>query len=208
MAGYSLLAPFSIMDDTYRAAFTFYVNDTVGKVETAVAGPLLACVTLWVIVQGILVMRGDIDPRRGLTKLITVALVVGLVTSSSLYQDNVQKLFVEGIPKLVSDLGGNMGLPTVTTPVMLDLIFQLGQAGFNKVASTIPEMDMLDALAFDGSQFFFYFTLWSIFGIYDLVTILTCRSVHSSSLASSSKPHRASPPAGSGNLSAMPFSCF
>lgn len=173
MAAPSLLAPFTVIDQTYKLAFTTYLNNAVGAVESAVAGPLLTCVTLWLIVQGILVMRGDIDARKGLTKIITVALVVGLVSSANLYQEYVQSLFEEGIPAMVTQLGGNIGLPTEAIPTELDVIFRLGQVGFQKVAAEIPPMDELDSLAFEGAQFFFFFSLWGIFGVYDIVGILT-----------------------------------
>jgi len=173
MPGSSLLAPFTVIDQTYRVAFTTYLSNAVGSIERTVAAPLLACVTLWVIVQGILIMRGDIDVRRGLTKLISVALVVGLVTSADLYQQYVQSLFEDAIPAMVREAGGNMGLPTQGIPTELDIVFRGGEAAFQKVAASIPPMDELDALAFEGAQFFFFFTLWSIFGIYHVVTILT-----------------------------------
>jgi type IV secretion system protein VirB6 len=168
-----LFAPFTTIDLAYRTAFELYLNSIVGAVQAAVAGPLLACVTLWIIVQGVLVMRGDIDTRHGLTKIITVAIVFCLVSSSSLYQANVQALFETAIPTMIQQLGGNIGIPTTFMPTELDIIFRAGQAGFQKVAAEIPPGDDVDALAFQGAQFFFYFTLWSIFGIYDIVNILT-----------------------------------
>lgn len=171
--GSSLIAPFTAIDQTYRLAFTNYLNDAAGSVINAVATPLLACVTLWVIVQSILVMRGDIDARRGVTKLITVSLVVGLITSSNLYHDYVQALFETAIPSMVRDLGGDMGLPVETVPTQLDIVFRVGQASFQNVAAAIPPMDELNSLSFQGAQFFFYFSLWSIFAMYHIITILT-----------------------------------
>ena len=171
--GSSLLAPFTVIDQAYRLEFTTYLSNAVGSIESAVATPLLACVTLWVIVQSILVMRGDLDARRGVTKLITVSLVVGLVTSGTLYHDYVQSLFETAIPTMIRDMGGNMGLPTEAIPTELDLIFRAGQVGFQKVAMSIPPMDELDALSFQGAQFFFNLSLFGIFSIYHIVTILT-----------------------------------
>jgi type IV secretion system protein VirB6 len=169
----SLIAPFTAIDLAYTTAFNLYLNSILGAMQAALAGPLLACVTLWIIVQGILVMRGDIDTRHGLTKIVTVALVFCIVSSSSLYQDNVQALFETAIPSMIQQLGGNIGVPTTFMPTELDIIFRAGEVGFQKVAAEIPPGDELDALAFQGAQFFFYFTLWSIFAIYDMVSILT-----------------------------------
>ena len=168
-----LVAPFTAIDLAYSTAFKTYLSNAVANVQSAIATPFLACVTLWIIVQGVLVMRGDIDARRGLTKMIQVAIVVGLVTSTSLYQANVQDLFETAIPSMISKLGGGLGIPAKFVPLELDVIFRAGQAAFQKVASEIPPNDNLDSLSFQGAQFIFYFTLWSIFGIYDTVSILT-----------------------------------
>ncbi len=169
----SLLVPFTLIHETYKGVFTLYLNNVLSLVQTAVVGPVSVCVTLWVMVQGILIMRGDIDARRGLTKIVTFSLVIGLVTTSSLYQQYVYDLFETAIPAMVAQVGGNFGASDAYIPMELDAIFQLGQLGFQTVASQIPEMDTLDSLAFEGAQYFFYFTLWSIFGICDLTEILT-----------------------------------
>jgi type IV secretion system protein VirB6 len=171
--GSSLLAPFTVIDQAYRLGFDAYLSSAVGSIENAIATPLLACVTLWVIVQSILVMRGDLDARRGITKLIKVALVVGLVTSHDLYHDYVVDLFETAIPSMIRDMGGNLGLPMEAVPVQLDLIFRAGQAGFQKVAVSIPPMNELDALSFQGAQFFFNMSLFGIFSIYHITHILT-----------------------------------
>jgi type IV secretion system protein VirB6 len=167
------IAPFTAIDLAYSAAFKAYLHNAVANVQSTIAGPLLALVTLWIIVQGILVMRGDIDTRRGLTKIITVAIVVGLVTSSSLYTTYVQDLFETAIPSMVTKLGGGTHIPSQFIPLQLDIIFRGGQAAFQSVASEIPPGDNLDSLSFQGAQFLFYFTLWSIFGVYCTVSIMT-----------------------------------
>lgn len=169
----SLIAPFTAIHTAYKLAFDGYLNDVVGSVATEVTGPLLSCVTLWVIVQGILVMRGDLDVRRGLVKLVSVSLVVGLVTSSALYQQYVVDVFEKTIPGFVQTLGGDLGLPKETVPGQLDLIFKAGESAFLSVEEDIPHDDTTDAMAFDGAQYMFFFTLWSIFGIYDTVGTMT-----------------------------------
>lgn len=162
--------PFTVIDQTYKLAFTGYLDIWVAAAETTIAGPFLACVTLWVIVQGILVMRGDVDARRSLTKLVSVALVVGLVTTSSLYQEYVRDLFETAIPAMVTELAGN---PPEALPLELDLIYRGGEVGFQEVAAEIPPMDDVDGMAFEGAQLAFFLSLWGIFGIYDVVNILT-----------------------------------
>lgn len=169
----ALLTPFTVIDQVYKKTFEAYLNHIVGSIQAAVVAPLLACVTIWVIVQGVMVMRGDLDARKGLTQLIKVALVVGLVTSSSLYQEYVQDMFHDAIPEMVRKMGGNFGFPTATLTLQLDGIFRAGQFVFQSIASHIPQMDELDSLSFDGAQYLFYFTLWGIFGVYHVTGILT-----------------------------------
>lgn len=172
MPGNTFAAPFTAIDLAYKEAFDLYIKNAMGNIQAVLATPLLACVTLWVIVQGILVMRGDIDARRGVTKLLTVALIVGLVSSAPLYHDYIETMFQDAIPNFVRTLGGNFGLPPGTVPAEIDIVFRSGEAAFQHVAAQVPPDDELDAVAFDGAQFFFYFTLWSIFGIYDIISIM------------------------------------
>lgn len=172
MPGNTFPAPFTAIDVAYKVTFDAYLGNVVGSIESVLAGPLLACVTLWVIVQGILVIRGDIDARRGVTKLLMVALVIGLVSSGTLYHDYIETMFKESIPNFVRQLGGNFGLPAGALPTEIDLMWRLGEAGFQQVAAQIPPTDELDAVSLDGAQFFFNFTLWSIFGAYDIIQIM------------------------------------
>lgn len=172
MASLSLPIPFTVTDETYHEAFKLALTNMVGKVESYVAGPLLTCVTLWLIVQGILVMRGDITARSGITKIIMVALVASIISSSSLYSQFVENLFEQGVPSMVQQLGGDFGAPNETIPFQMDAAFRIGQAGFLATSAGIPMNDDLDSLNFEGAQLFYYFTMWSIFAIYDLIDIM------------------------------------
>jgi type IV secretion system protein VirB6 len=173
MAALSLLAPFTLIDETYTGAFKLYLDHAVGAVQAKMAAPVLACVTLWIAIQGILVMRGDVDTRRSLTKLIMVAIVYGIVTSSSLYNTYVEDLFEKTVPALVAELGGDFGVKKPESiPAQLDLVFDIGEAEFIAVSKVIPFNDDLDSMAFEGAQLCFYLCLWTIFGIYDTINIL------------------------------------
>lgn len=164
--------PFHTIDQTFGLAFAGFLGDLLGQVESVIAVPVLLCVTLWIIVQGMLVMRGDIDARHGVIRIVLVAIIVGLATSESLYTTYVQTLFVTTIPNLVPQLG-NFGVPAQGIPYELDAVFRAGEAMFQRIAARIPEADTQDVIAFEGAQAFFYFSLWSIFSIYDVVSILT-----------------------------------
>jgi type IV secretion system protein VirB6 len=90
--------PFTNMANNFGVAFGTGTQTAITSMLAAVAASLLAAVTLWIIIQGILVMRGDIDARGGITRIIKVALVVGILTSSGLYTSYVQTLFITTIP--------------------------------------------------------------------------------------------------------------
>ena len=98
--------PFTNMANVFSQAFGAGIQSSISAVLTAVAQPLMACVTLWIIVQGILVMRGDMDPRGGITRIIKAAFVVGILTSSGLYTNYVQTLFMTTIPNWVATAAG------------------------------------------------------------------------------------------------------
>lgn len=91
-------APFYVFDQTIQKPFMNGMNATVANMIAAVQGPLTAVVVLWIIVTGILVMRGDLDARRGITRAISVTLVVGLLMSTALYDQYVTSFFTTGLP--------------------------------------------------------------------------------------------------------------
>ena len=56
--------PFTNMANNFGIAFGTGTQTAITSLLASVAAPLLAAVTLWIIIQGILVMRGDIDALR------------------------------------------------------------------------------------------------------------------------------------------------
>ena len=67
-------APFYTFDQVIQAPFTAGLEGTVNNAMSAIQGPLTALTVLWIIVTGILVMRGDVGVRNGITRIITVSL--------------------------------------------------------------------------------------------------------------------------------------
>src|SRR5579875_2362618 len=94
--------PFQNMGTDFGAAFGTGIVQATSNALSAVAPPLMTVVVLWIIVQGILVMRGDVDARGGVTRMVKVALVVGLLTSAGLYAQYVQTLFTQTLPSWVA----------------------------------------------------------------------------------------------------------
>jgi len=139
--------PFTSMDKDFGSFFTSGVNNAVSSGLSFVAGPLTATVVLWIIVQGILVMRGDIDTRGGITKIIKVALVVGLLTSSTGYFSTyVQQLFVTNIPSWAAQAAG--GNNSVTgTPGTFDALWSAIQSYISQVGQQLDTFDVTNAVA-------------------------------------------------------------
>ena len=91
-------APFYIFDLTIQQPFTNGMSATVSSAMLAIQGPLTAVIVLWVIISGIMVIRGDVDARSGVTRLIKVSLIVGILMSTTLYNEYVVSFFTVGLP--------------------------------------------------------------------------------------------------------------
>jgi len=91
-------APFYIFDLTVQQPFTNGMNATVSSAMSAIQGPLTAVIVLWIIISGIMVIRGDVDARSGVTRLIKVSIIVGILMSTTLYNDYVVSFFTVGLP--------------------------------------------------------------------------------------------------------------
>jgi len=89
---------FSDFANQYATIFSAGTSNAVSAGLSAVAGPLTAVVVLWIIVQGVLVMRGDVSVRSGITKILRLVLVVGLLTSFGLFSTYVVSLFQTTLP--------------------------------------------------------------------------------------------------------------
>lgn len=166
-----LIAPFTAIHLELATAFLLGLANTLGEIGVVLDPPLLACVTIWIIVQGVLIIRGDVDTRNGVTRLVMVALVVGLVTSDTLYEQYVAEFFTDGLPAWLNF--GDYGIAATYIPEQLDLVFQVGEKAFQLIAAKMAAGNTEDIIAFEGAQAVFYFSLWSIFSICDIVSVMT-----------------------------------
>jgi type IV secretion system protein VirB6 len=96
-------APFYIFDQTVQQPFTNGMNATVSSAISAIQGPLTAVIVLWIIISGILVVRGDVDARSGVTRLIKVSIIVGILMSTTLYNEYVVSFFTLGLPNWLAN---------------------------------------------------------------------------------------------------------
>src|ERR1700689_3020452 len=139
--------PFTNMASDFGLAFGTGTQTVITSLLAAVAAPLLAAVTLWIIIQGILVMRGDIDPRGGITRIIKVALVVGILTSSGLYTNYVQTLFITTIPNWFATAAGGSQSAITSTPATFDNMWSVTEHTIETINAQIPVYAAVDAVS-------------------------------------------------------------
>ena len=107
---------FSGFATQYASIFSTGTANAVQSGLSAIAGPLTAVVTLWIIIQGIFVMRGDISARSALTIHRGTAnrssearpvLVVGVdapdATNAAHHDLQVTRGYLETLPPRVRD---------------------------------------------------------------------------------------------------------
>ncbi|ARP67176.1 MULTISPECIES: type IV secretion system protein [Mesorhizobium] len=169
---FKIAAPFTAIHTIFDLAFTSGLHNVLEKIQEAVSAPLVACVTLWIIIQGCLVMRGQVDARGSISRVIMVSIVVALILDQSNYQQYIETFFDDTIPRFAHHISSS-DLPFVDIPRKLDFMFAASQYAFQMIASEIGTMNGQDILAFQGAQWIFYGSLWTAFEIYDAVGILT-----------------------------------
>ncbi|MGD0104438.1 MAG: type IV secretion system protein [Rhodopila sp.] len=165
--------PFTNMATDFGVAFGAGTQTAITALLAAVAAPLLACVTLWIIVQGILVMRGDLDARGGITRIIKVALVVGILTSSGLYTTYVQTLFITTIPNWFATAAGGTQAAITSTPATFDNMWQVTEHAVESINAQIAVYDIVDAVSVSLIELSIMVLLVVTFAIYEFALIAT-----------------------------------
>ncbi len=105
MAAYNV---FESIEDTFTAPLENFISTGTANLASAMAAPLTAAVTLYVIITGILIMLGKIDtPLRDIClRVIKMGIILALVQESGTYQQFVTDLFFESLPReIISALG-------------------------------------------------------------------------------------------------------
>jgi type IV secretion system protein VirB6 len=161
------------MATDFGVAFGAGTQNAITSLLAAVATPLLACVTLWIIVQGILVMRGEMDPRGGITRIIKVALVVGILTSSGLYTSYVQTLFITTIPNWFATAAGGTQAAITSTPAVFDNMWAVTEHTVETIGSQIAIYDIVDAVSLSLIELSIIVLMVVTFAIYEFAIIVT-----------------------------------
>ncbi len=145
MAG--LADPFTDFDSFVQTPFTTGMVATVNSAMAAIQGPLTALVILWVIVSGILVLRGDLGVRSGVTRIISVSFVVGLLMSTTLYDEYIVSFFTNGLPNwIATSLGTGQTTTQASTFNQMWTSSQMVLAGagkgLNSITQVVPEVEL------------------------------------------------------------------
>ena len=117
-------------------------------------------------------MRGDIDTRSGITKIIKVSLVVGLLGSSGLYATYVQSLFITVLPQWAATaVSGSSS--SITTPVNFDNIWQSLESVVLQVQQAIPSLDFIDPITLGIAEIATLLLLVVSFAVYEFAIVMT-----------------------------------
>lgn len=165
-------APFYTFDQTIQTPFTNGMAATVNAAMSAIQGPLTALVVLWIIVTGILVMRGDVAVRTGITRIITVSLVVGILMSVTLYNTYITTFFTQGIPDwLATTLTGTTGVQP--SAHQFDVLWNDADILFGTALGNLNFYNVLYSVELGVLQDLIIFPIGLTFLIYELARIMT-----------------------------------
>ena len=164
--------PFYSFDQEIQAPFTNGVESTVNSAMSAIQGPLTALVVLWIIVTGILVMRGDVSVRNGITRILTVSLVVGILMSTTLYDEYIVAFFTTGLPSYFSSsIFGQGG--TVPTPQTFDNLWFATLNVFNTAETGLSWTQIVYEIEFVILEAVILVPIIIVFLIYEVTQIVT-----------------------------------
>jgi type IV secretion system protein VirB6 len=171
MATASNYAPFYTFDQTVQTPFANGMAATVSHAMSAIQGPLTALVVLWLIITGILVMRGDVTVRTGTTRIISVSLVVGILMSTSLYNAYIVTFFTASMPDwFASSLTGTTGL--APSAHQFDVMWNNADALFGTAMNNLNFYNVLYSVELGLLQDMVVFPIGLTFLIYELARIL------------------------------------
>lgn len=164
-------APFYAFDQMIQTPFTNGMEATVNAAMGAIQAPLTAVVVLWIIVTGILVMRGDVSVRNGITRIVTASLVVGILMSVTLYNEYVTSFFTAGLPDwLATTLTSTTGVQA--SAHQFDVLWDSADALFGSAIQNLNFYNVIYSVELGLLQDFVVFPIGATFLIYELSRIL------------------------------------
>lgn len=163
---------FSNFANQYASIFSAGTANAVSAGLSAIAGPLTAVVVIWIIVQGVLVMRGDLAVRSGITKIIRVVLVVGLLSSFALFSTYIVDLFQSSLPQWAAGAVTGTGSAPSTAPSMFDKVWDQSMAIANAASAKLKLWDVVDGVELDVLEVGIGLCLIVAFAVYEIGQIM------------------------------------
>ncbi len=162
------------MYQQYSGMLLGTLNSDVNTAMAAALPPLSAALVVWIIVLGYLMMSGRVDMNYGLTKVVAITIVVGLVSTSSLYREYVQNLFMVDIPSWVANIFSSGKAHSI--PALLDIMYNefvtAGEQIYKKISFWGPATALSTDLEITACEIAFFLALAVVFGVYLIATML------------------------------------
>lgn len=172
MATASNYAPFYTFDQTIQTPFTNGMTATVSSAMSAIQGPLTALVVLWIIVTGILVMRGEVTARTGISRIISISLVVGLLMSTTLYNEYIVTFFTTTMPNWFSTSLTN-ATGTAPSAHQFDVLWNDADQLFGTALNNLNFYNVLYSVELGILQDVIIFPIGLTFLVYEVAKIMT-----------------------------------
>lgn len=162
--------PFTNWDSFIQTPFQAGVESTSSSAIGALQGPVTALVVLFIIVSGILVMRGDVGVRSGITRIISVSLVVALVLSITTYNEYVAAFFVSGVPNFFAT-ALSKGSATTAPATFFTMLTQVASV-FNQADKGVGSLNLVGATILAILNVLAYIPISILFMFFELTKIL------------------------------------
>lgn len=125
---------FNLVDEQFKGPLETFISSGTSNIAEWVSGPLTAAVTLHVVLNGYLVLRGSVqEPILDFAfRAIKLAIIVTLVRNAGDYQTYVTSIFFETLPREISQALNSSTAPSAST---FDSLLDKGQASATAIWS-------------------------------------------------------------------------
>ena len=164
--------PFETTDGVFAVAFGQNLQDFSTTIFGAVQAPFSAALCVWIIVQGFLVMRGELSVRATVIRVTRAAFIYALIFGGTAYNNYVTSFFTSTVPDFVEhQIAPQTTIATI--PAECDIILAIVQAEFEQIGSTISANNNLDSSSYQIARTVLYGTLFLVFALYEAASIFT-----------------------------------
>lgn len=117
---------FAFVDEQFKAPLENFISLGTSNVASWITGPLIAALTLYVVLYGYLVLRGSVqEPILDFAfRAIKLAIIVMLVKNASEYQTYVTNIFFDVLPREITQALNTGTAPSAST---FDSLLDKGQ---------------------------------------------------------------------------------